>query len=363
MIVGIQSRVRLNKWELALNPAHLLKITDDTGLFQHCRFTIPDRNHGYTLDDNARALIVAARSVQPILLARLPTYLGFVMYCQRPDGLFRNFMDYDRHFLEEVGSPDSQGRTMWALGILYAERLEYRPLVDQMLVAFRPQLRQLKSIRAIAFAILGVHHYLAVNPLRQDLYEDLKWLAGELMQVWQTGSKNPDWPWFEDFLTYENARLPQALFAAYLTTRQSEYLVVARKATAFLEQVHFAQGYLKLVGNDGWYHRTKKMADFDEQPVDAGALVELFNMAYQATGEAHYAEVAQAAFDWYLGWNCHGLSLYDAATGGCYDALTASGVNLNQGAESVLSYQMALQSLLRTPQPVVVPGYETALSR
>ncbi len=347
MSLTLLNPIKLSTHGPVLNPAHLLSMTDDTGLFQHCRYNIPDRNHGYTLDDNVRALIVAAQSDNAALLARLPVYLSFVMYCQRPDGLFRNFMDYDRHFLEEVGSTDSQGRTLWALGVLYREQPEYRILVDEMLTALLPHLSQLTYLRSKAFAILGFHSYLQAAPDNYLLQASLEKLADELVQSWQaTTAKNPDWHWFEEFLTYENARLPQALFAAYITTGRSLYLTIAQKAAAFLEKIHFERGYLKLIGNQGWLYMGQKVAEFDEQPVDAGALVEMYQMAYLATDEIAYSRLAQVAFEWYTGRNCHGLALYEPRRGGCYDSLTAQGLNLNQGAESVLSYQMALQSLL-----------------
>lgn len=346
MTSQIANRSGLVGRELIPNPAHLLNMTDDTGMFQHSRYTIPDRRHGYTLDDNARALIVAARSADPALLARLPVYLSFVAYCQRPDGLFRNFMGYNREFLEEVGSPDSQGRTLWSLGVLYAVRPEYRPLADEMLKALLPHLSRLNYPRTWAFAILGLGAYVQVKP-EKEVCAELERLADKLVACWENTSKSENWAWFEDFLSYENARLPQALFAAHLATGKPAYLKVACQSADFLEKVHFRQDYLKLVGNKGWFYRDKTMAEFDEQPVDAGALVEMYNTAYRVSGLSRYAELAGRAFDWYWGWNCHGQALYDPANGGCYDGLLASGVNLNQGAESVLSYHLALQSMLQ----------------
>lgn len=336
---------RFSEQALVLNPTHLLNMTDDTGLFQHCRYNIPDRNHGYTLDDNARALIVAARSKHPVLMSRLPVYLGFVMYCQRPDGLFRNFMGYDRHFLEASGSDDSQGRTLWALGVLYLEQPEYRRLAGELITTLLPHLNELNYLRSKAFVILGLHSYVQASPDNYAIRARLEKLADELVQSWKVATKNQNWQWFEGFLTYENARLPQALFAAYITTGRSIYLSIAQEAAAFLEKIHFERGYLKLIGNYGWLSQGQKAAEFDEQPVDAGALVEMYQMAYLATGDIAYSRWAQTAFDWYGGKNCHGLAVYEPRNGSCYDSLTAEGLNLNQGAESVLSYQLALQSL------------------
>jgi hypothetical protein len=343
-----------------LNVQHLLNITDDTGIFQHCRYAIPNREHGYTLDDNARALIVAACSPQSALVERLPTYLSFVLHCQRSDGLFHNFMSFDRHFLDEVGSFDAHGRTLWALGVLYQTQPRYQKLAEEMLLDLITHLdwQQIPHLRPKAFVILGLLAYLQANPTPPNQCRQLlEKLAEDLLRSWQqTTSQNQTWQWFEHFLSYENARLPQALFAAYLYTGQHKYLTIAKQTTAFLEKIHFDQDYLKLVGNRGWYYPEEgpeARADFDEQPVDAGALVEMFNWAYQATYEMHYLELGQLAFSWYGGRNCHGLALIDPQNGACYDGLTVSGVNLNQGSESTLSYQMALQSLASQPESII----------
>ncbi len=333
------------KNRLVINPAYLLTMTDDTGMFQHGRFNIPDRAHGYTVDDNVRALIVAADSNHAAVAARLPIYLGFTTYCQRDDGLFRNFMGYDRRFLEEVGSVDSQGRTLWALGVVYLQRPEYRPLVKNMVERFQPHLAELNYIRSKAFAVLGLHYYLQVEPDNRELYLELQRLADEIADTWEARTHTPEWSWFEDGLVYENARLPQALFMAWQTTGQRRYLTIARQAAAFLERVQFEKGYLKLIGNQGWYYQGQSKAEFDEQLVDAGALVEMFMTAWEATGETKYSRLAERAFGWFLGDNCHAQALYDPLTGGCYDSLMAEGVNQNQGAESVLAFHLAWQSL------------------
>jgi hypothetical protein len=323
-------------------------MTDDTGMFQHCRYSIPDRRHGYTLDDNVRALLATAQSDDPVLVAQLPVYLSFVMYCQQAEGLFVNFIGYDRKLLESVGSPDSQGRTLWALAGLYLQKPLYRPLVEPMLANLRECLPKLISPRAMSFALLGLYSYWQVQP--EQIRTELVILADRLVRCWET-NQQPQWRWFEASLTYENARFPQALFAAYLATGNRRYLNIACQAADFLEELHFKVGYLKLIGNSGWLKRGQAIAEFDEQPVDAGGLVEMYSLAYQATGENRYADLARCAFDWYTGSNCHNLALYDPVTGGCYDGLVSEGVNYNQGAESVLSYLLAWQSLLKIAQP------------
>ena len=336
----------------AFNPAHLLAMTDDTGMFQHCRYSIPDRRHGYTLDDNVRALLVAAQSTDPVVVAQLPVYLSFVMYCQRADGLFINFMGYDRHFLEEVGSPDSQGRTLWTLGGLYLEKPDYRSAVEPLLTSLRPHIAAMNSPRALAFALLGLCAYGQSRPAKDGvgtgIQAELIQLADRLVGCWES-HQHADWHWFEESMTYENARLPQALFAAYRATGRSRYLAVARQAADFLTNLHFKEGYLKLVGNAGWLKRGGVPARFDEQPVDAGALVEMYSLAYDTTYERSYLDLALRALGWYKGENCHGLALYSPLTGGCYDGLHAHGVNYNEGAESVLSYALAQQSAARLP--------------
>ncbi len=338
------------EWYSVFNPGHLLAMTDDTGMFQHSRFFIPDRRHGYTLDDNVRAMLVAAQSKDPIVMAQLPVYLGFVMYCQQAGGEFINFMAYDRHFLEKVGSPDSHGRTMWTLGRVYLEKPVYRPVLEPVLTALRPHIVALTSPRALAFSILGLHAYgLAFSTQRavaDSSRSELLKLAESLLKYWEA-HQQPGWHWFEENITYENARLPQALFAAYNASGQPRFLAVARQAADFLSELHFKSGYLKLIGNSGWLKRGQTPAGFDEQPVDAGALVEMYVLAYETTNEPAYKELALRALSWYKGENCHGLAMYNPLTGGCYDGLEAKGVNYNQGAESVLSFALAQQSIVR----------------
>ena len=273
------------------------------------------------------------------------------MYCQRPDGLFINFMAYDRHFLEEVGSPDSQGRTLWVLGRLYLEKALYRLALDPVLTSLRHHLNDLTSPRAMAFAILGLYSYGQAQPTSdrvkvEKIQAELIDLAERLAAYWKN-NQYPDWHWFEDILTYENARLPQALFAAYQATGRQDFLDIARQAASFLTELHFKENYLKLVGNAGWLKRGEAVAPFDEQPVDAGALVEMYVLAYEITSEPAYIDLALRALDWYQGKNCLSLALYNPLTGGCYDGLEATRVNYNQGAESVLSYALAQQSVLR----------------
>jgi hypothetical protein len=342
------SSLTYNKNKLAnFNPAHLVAMTDDTGMFQHCRYSIPDRRHGYTLDDNVRALLAAAQSEDPVISALLPIYLSFVMYCQQPNGLFVNFMSYDRRFLESVGSPDSQGRTLWALGCLYLEKPLYRPLVEPILEAFRWQVVQMTSPRTLAFALLGMSAYLKAQPEHLQTRLAIREMADRLLVYWEK-SEQPGWHWFEDYVTYENARFPQAFFEAYLATGVEQYLTVACKAADFLEELHFKAGYLKLIGSDGWLKRGQVAAQFDEQPVEAGALVEMYNLAYEITNERHYLDLASCAFAWYSGRNCHSVPVYDPLTGGVYDGLMVDGLNYNQGAESVLSYVLAWQSLQKS---------------
>jgi Beta-L-arabinofuranosidase, GH127 len=326
------------------NPAHILAMTDATGIIQHSYYSIPDRRHGYALDDNVRALIAVAQSQDPALLALLPVYLSFVRHCQQPDGSYLNFMGYDRRFLEAGGSPDSQGRTLWALGTLFLKKPAYRAMLAPMLGAFYKHLAEISSPRALAFAILGLYPCIVAQPNYAKAKTTLTELADRLVESWEQ-NQHPGWQWFEKYLTYENARFPQALFAAYLVTKNALYLKVACKAADFLEKVHFEKNYLKLIGNAGWLKQGQAIAEFDEQPVDAGALVEMYHLAHQATGETRYLDLAHRAFSWYSGNNCHGIALYNPLTGGCYDGLVSNGVNYNQGAESVLSYLLAWQSL------------------
>jgi len=331
-----------------LNLAHLLRMTDDVGMMQHSRYSIPDRRTGYTTDDNARALVAALhllREGRPseLLLLAAERYMAFVVHAQDPtSGLFHNYMRYDRTFADAPGAGDCLGRALWALGCVVAE-----PAPAGMRLAasdaFSRALRGaqgLDSPRAQAYAILGLSRQLSAYPEAGRSNRVLRLLAGRLAERY-AGTARRGWRWFEPYLTYANALLPAALLAAYEIDESPLHLEIAEEALDFLTGVVWRDGILKLVGNDGWYRAGSRRADYDEQPIDAWLMVLAYATAYRITARESYFDLAEGAFEWFLGRNAAGMPLYDHATGACYDGITPHGLNLNQGAESLLSYLLA----------------------
>ncbi len=337
---------------------HLEDMLTETGLWQHCEDCQPNPRHGYSIDDEARGLIVGLRywqdGVQPQFYERLArTCFNFVQGAAITSGecagQYHNFCDQQGRWLDSVGSEDSFGRTLWGLGVAYAVGAPFAPraMAERLLLGSLPVLPTMRPtyLRAKAFVILG----LAEARIADD---QVRLLAGALADKYDSCCDD-NWHWFEDQMTYCNARLPQALFAASrLFPDNPRYKNIAKASLDFLlEKTRNAQGSYDPVGNlrlteAGWFTRHDDAPPrFDQQPVDAGALVECCAEAFRATGEPRYRQAAYDAFDWYLGRNYHGLPVFDAESGGVSDALTPHGLNSNQGAESVLSVHLAHQAL------------------
>jgi len=327
---------------------HLERMTDDTGLLQHARYSVPDRSHGYCTDDNARGLVVAAKHYGLFRDDRaeklLSTYLAFVSYAQRPDGLFHNLMSYDRQFLDEVGSDDCYGRALWGLGYALNRGPDaYAGLARELFEKALAHLRTL-NLRGRSYALLGLYYYLRRYPEAEDILIRITELADAHVQHFRDGSRE-DWPWFEDVVAYDNAVIPQSLFVAYEVTNDETYLNVAQTTLDFVLRMGDHGDRLSLVGNDGWHRRGSEPAKFDQQPIDACGLVEACKCAFRVTGQRSYLKYMRMAFDWFLGVNDTGQPLYNFKSGGCADGLAAHGVNLNQGAESTLCCLLALLTL------------------
>ena len=330
--------------------AHLIRMTDDTGLLQHATRNVPDRRHGYCVDDNARGLLVALGSERLARSSETPrlitTYLSFLHHAQREDGHFHNFMDYRRNFLLGRSSEDCVGRALWALGTTVhrgadeGNRRLARAMFDRAMT-----LPLDFGLRGCALAVLGLHAYLQAEPENAAARATLESLGDALVKRYEREA-SPEWCWFEPQLTYDNAMLPLALFQVSSVTGDQTALRVARESLAFLESVCFTEGTLRLIGNAGWYPRGGERAQDDEQPIDAAAFVLAFDGAYAATGDSRYLARMRQSFAWFLGTNRLGLSLYDPSTAGCRDGLEASGMNENQGAESTVSFLLALLAML-----------------
>jgi glycosyltransferase involved in cell wall biosynthesis len=334
--------------ELCLD--HLMRMTDDTGMIQHATYTVPMRRSGYCVDDNARALIVAlhADRVQgsPITRALVTTYLGYLQGSQDADGNFCNFMSYARVLDTAPPSDDCIGRAIWALGVTadLAEDEGCRLLAREMLKRALPHARDLGP-RGTAQAILGLVNFAAADPGATEVRSMLDGLVAKLLRFYQD-TANSDWRWFEPTLTYDNAILPLALFAAYGVTGERAILRDARESLEFLEEVCFDGDHLQLVGNTGWHSRGGEKPHADEQAIDAAAFVLAFRCAYVVTKDRHYLRRMREAFAWFLGSNRLGLPLYDFATGGCRDGIGLSHLNENQGAESTICFLLSLLQML-----------------
>ncbi len=334
-----------------VNLKHLRALTDQTGLLQHAVFKIPDRNHGYCTDDNARGLIVAVlhwrlfkdESIFPLI----DTYLAFLFhaYNEKNHGM-RNFMSYERTWLEDAGSEDSHGRALWALGyaIAHPPNSAYLGMANRLFKEIISTPLGFTSPRAWAFSMLGASYYLRRFGGDTRVRRIMSELAENLLKLFRK-SATDDWFWCEDIVTYENARLSQALIVAGNHLEDDEMHETGIKSLKWLIsiQTNPDSGHLSLVGNDSWYSRGGQKARFDEQPLDAAAMVDACYQAFAITGDDYWYRTMEWAFYWFFGSNDIHQPLYDFSSGGCYDGVQPTGINQNQGAESVVSLLSALQ--------------------
>jgi glycosyltransferase involved in cell wall biosynthesis len=352
-----------------LNLDHLFAMCDDTGMLQHAHFAIPDRAHGYCTDDNARALIVAlgARTLaaDPRLDRVVVATTSFLHHAFNPDAeRFRNFMTYDRRWLEEIGSEDSHGRGVWALGVLVREsRRDWEQWLAMSL--FRKAMRPLTAFnfpRTQAFALLGLHAYLQRFNGDREAATLLDTLANALHMRFLANATE-EWPWVESEVTYDNARIPQALLLAGQWLKRRDMVDTALRALGWLiETQTSAEGHFCPIGNRGWHARNRDIpARFDQQPLEPGSSTEACLSAFDATGDEKWLRAARLCFDWFLGRNDLRAAMADLTTGGCRDGLNPEGANENQGAESTLAWLMAQIAMTRHPPDAVrIPLAEKA---
>jgi len=332
--------------------AHLKKLTDDTGLLQHAKFTIPNRKYGYATDDNARAVITMTRYYtqypEPQALELLDIYLSFIMHAQNNDGTVRNLMNYDRSWQEKEPESGCLGRVLWAFGTVMA-----KPPTDAYLSIikdyFDNSVKHVQKLhpRGMAYSILSMVEYLRQFPGASDIKREIEIAADGLVRQYEENSY-PDWQWFEDILTYENAVLPHALFVASMAFDNKKYLEVSEKTCGFLLGNTFTGEHFSFIGCNGWYERGKTKAQFDQQPIEAASTVIMLRAAYDATQNSKYLTLQRKAFDWFLGKNDLDIPLYDFRTKGCCDGLMSGGLNTNQGAESTLSFLLSLLAIVES---------------
>jgi len=335
-----------------INIDHFLTLTDDTGILQHATYNIPNRDHGYCIDDNARALIFTVLALphmshQSILINLQRRYLSFLLHAFNPDnGWFRNFMSFDRKWLDEKGSEDSHGRTIWGLGSCCALSN------DENTVAISAQLFQkglkvtekLTHPRALAFTLVGIHAYLARFSGDSEVRRIREKLANLLYKQFE-GNTDKEWPWHDELVTYDNAKISQALLLSGQWLNNKSIIQKGFELLDWLIEIQLENNLFSPIGNRGWFKKGENKARFDQQPIEAQAMIESCLLAYRMVGNQKYIDMAKKSFNWFMGQNDLGTVIYDYQTGGCRDGLTPDGVNLNQGAESTLAWLLSLISM------------------
>jgi glycosyltransferase involved in cell wall biosynthesis len=336
----------------AIKLDHLLHMTDHTGLLQHAVFSVPNYREGYTTDDNARGLIVAILTEQLGIVAASETsrlasrYLAFLWHAFEPaTGRFQNLLSYDHRWHEAEHSEDSHGRALWALGTVLGRSRDsgLRGIAGRLLEAAVPSAVGFTSPRAWAFSLLGMQEYLDWFPGDRATLKTRDVLARRLFEAYGS-CRTAGWHWFEDVLAYSNARLPQALLLCGSRSSDSAIVSVALEALDWCAAAQRceAKGHFVPIGSQGFYRKGGEKARFDQQPVEAGATVSACLQAFLVTRDERWRKEAWSAFNWFLGDNDLQIVLYDASTGGCRDGLHPDRANENQGAESTLSFLMAL---------------------
>lgn len=345
---------------------YIYNLTNKFGIIQFANHTKPDPHSGFCLDDNSRALLGCSdyynKNKSPKVLKLIETYLKFVKFTQKNNGKFYNFVTYQRTIHDESESEDSFGRAIWALGsIINNKNLpeNYCKIAQNIFRKTTAWMGSLRSLRAIAFAILGLSYIAEKEPDNKEVMSLIKKLADKLVKRYEKqmevlaeekrqgiktkneAGEEMEWIWFEDFLTYSNFKLPESLFKSYKVTKNRLYLDIAEKTIDFLNTINFEKEFFAPIGQDGWYFRNGKRAFFDQQPEDTSSAVEALVTAYEITHKKEFKDQANLAFGWFLGNNHLNQMLYDEATGGCYDGLGRFSINFNQGAESTLSYFLA----------------------
>jgi hypothetical protein len=335
---------------------HLSRMTDSTGIFQHAVFSVPNFSEGYCTDDNARAFILA------VLLEDLgedservrslaTTYAAFLCYAfDRKTGRFHNHLSFDRRWLDPQGSEDCHARALWALGagVGGSSYRSFQVMAGQLFVEALPAVLTFTSPRAWAFALIGIHEYLRRLGGDSFVSQTRDVLIGRLMEQYDRAA-TPDWPWFEQELSYDNAKLAHALILSGRATGQKPVFDRGIETLRWLVKLQTSEhGHFRPIGSNGFFRRGGPRANFDQQPVEAQAMMSACLEAYRSTSDFWWYEQAQRAFDWFIGWNDLGLELYSPRTGGCRDGLHVDRVNRNQGAESTLAFLLSLAELRLT---------------
>jgi len=344
-----------------LNLAHLQRMTDDTGVLQHAHYAVPDRHYGYCADDNARALVAALMcydlSRDAKVLPLVDIYLSFLYHAFNPrNGRFRNFMTYDRQWTEDAGSEDVHGRAIWALGLAasMAPNEATVSFAARLLDSSLATLEGFSSPRAWAFALVGLHAYLERFSGDTNVRR-IRGILGTRLYDRFAEHATDEWPWCEETVTYDNAKLPNALILCGRWMSDRRMLEQSLGSLSWLVRLQTSDdGSISLIGNQGWLTRDGSRAKFDQQPVEAMSTIEACADAYLATQDTLWARCARRFLDWFTGSNETRTMIYDYQTGGCRDGLHADGPNLNQGAESTLSWLISLMTTMKLERAVAL---------
>ncbi|MDD2797296.1 MAG: glycosyltransferase [Bacteroidales bacterium] len=346
-----------------INLSHLQKMTTEMGILQFSKVNQPDIESGYTLDDNARALIAAAMyfrlTKKKSTLHTISKYLHFIEYCMQPDGNLLNYVDKNKRFTEqnyETNLDDSNGRALWALGYIVslAGELpsEFILLAEGLIEKMLPRIESIHSTRSMAFAIKGLSHYYDITkaPAISDL---ITVFANRLVQMYKHESEE-NWKWFEGYMTYANSILPEAMLHAWITTGTPIYKDIALKSFDFLLKHTFNENGIEVISNRSWWVKGEPAAKFGEQPIDVAYTIMTLSKFFDVFGIDDYKEKMTIAFNWFLGCNRLQQIIYNPCTGGCYDGLEEKNVNINQGAESTVSYLMARMTVEQYKKPTIL---------
>jgi glycosyltransferase involved in cell wall biosynthesis len=365
----VQFSVRMTEKSLGQLPElkvdHLNRLTDDTGMLQHSIFTIPNRREGYTTDDNARALIFAVQlgelekhqcgRVNASTEVSALCYSAFLEHAfNSAKSRFKNFLRYDRRWSEPVGSEDAHGRALWALGTVLGRSQDQGlcGAAGRLFEFSLPAVLEFHSPRAWAYTLLGIQEYLTSYPGDRDAQKLRSALSRRLLEMYES-IRRPDWKWFENVLAYGNARLPQALLLVGSACSDDRMVSAGLESLDWLSTQQHCEinRHFVPIGSQGFYHQDGEKARFDQQPIEAAGAVSACLQAYRQTGDSRWRGEAWSAFNWFLGDNDLQLPLYDSVTGGCRDGLHPDRANENQGAESTLSFLMALLEMRSLQEP------------
>ncbi len=326
--------------------SHLKRLTTKIGIIQHSHFTKPAQEFGYSIDDCARALIVSYLLAEVYhetsFLTLAENYFGYIERALTPHGKWHNFANAKGVFTDKEGSQDSFGRTIWALGYMTSKpdlNQHLTKRAKQILKKTIPNIKDLTFLRSKAFTLIGLY-YLGEKQLSRQI-------ADELVATWQKYA-TPEWLWFEETLTYANAILPYSLFLAYDLTKNNQYLKIAEESLRFLQKQSVVDGVPVPVGQNGWYKKGGKKALYDQQVIEATDMILAGMAGWQVSGKKEYQGLVRLWWGWFEGHNLQKKALIDPQSGGCYDGLTPTGLNLNQGAESIICYLLAYSTLAKS---------------